>query len=283
MIEVKQSQILPATRSKTDPSGHRSIDAALLQMWGALRSCVGIGAFILLWQLLSTFEIINPLLLPSPTVLLSTMWDMIVDGSMFVHAAASLDRVLVGFAIAAAVGIALGVALGWWSVASELVRPIVEALRPIPPIAWTPLAILWFGVGNAPSYFLVFIGAVFPIFVNTFAAVKGLDRTQVNAALCLGAGPKLLVTDVIIPAALPIIFPGLRIALGVGWMCVVAAELIAAQSGLGYMIQQSRMLLQTNYVLTGMVVIGIIGFAMNAGMVWLEQRLIPWKVGRVRE
>ncbi|WP_081710850.1 MULTISPECIES: ABC transporter permease [unclassified Afipia] len=283
MIEVKQSQILSATRSKTDPSGHHSIDAAFLPMWGALRSCAGIGGFILLWQLLSTFEIINPLLLPSPIVLLSTMRDMIVDGSMFVHAAASLERVLVGFAIAAIVGMTLGVALGWWSLASELIKPIVEALRPIPPIAWTPLAILWFGVGNAPSYFLVFIGAVFPIFVNTFAAVKGLDHTQVNAARCLGAGPRLLVTDVVIPGALPIIFPGLRIALGVGWMCVVAAELIAAQSGLGYMIQQSRMLLQTHYVLTGMVVIGIIGFAMDVGMVWLERRLIPWKGGRTRE
>jgi NitT/TauT family transport system permease protein/sulfonate transport system permease protein len=108
--------------------------------------------------------------------------------------------------------------------------------------------------------------------------VRGLDRTQINAALCLGAGPRLLITDVVIPASLPIIFPGLRIALGVGWMCVVAAELIAAQSGLGYLIQQSRMLLQTQIVLTGMITIGIIGFVMNAGMIWLERRLIPWKI-----
>lgn len=280
-MEAKQVQTLSSPRPKTVSSAGRSVDAALISwMWTALRSSAGIGAVILIWQFLAAFEIINPLLLPPPTVLLSTMWDMLMDGSMLVHATASLDRVLVGFIIASIVGISLGVALGWWPFASELIKPIVEALRPIPPIAWTPLAILWFGVGNAPSYFLVFIGAVFPIFVNTFAAVKGLDRTQINAALCLGAGPKLLVTDVVVPAALPIIFPGLRIALGVGWMCVVAAELIAAQSGLGYMIQQSRMLLQTNYVLSGMIVIGIIGFAMNAGMVWLEHKLIPWKVER---
>jgi NitT/TauT family transport system permease protein/sulfonate transport system permease protein len=138
------------------------------------------------------------------------------------------------------------------------------------------MAILWFGVGDAPSYFLVFIGAVFPIFVNTFAAVRSIDRTQINAALCLGAGPLMLISDVLIPASLPIIFPGLRIGLGVGWMCVVAAELIAAQSGLGYMIQQNRVLLQTQNVIAGMITIGIIGFAMSAAMGAVERRLISW-------
>jgi ABC-type nitrate/sulfonate/bicarbonate transport system permease component len=227
---------------------------------------------------MAAFDIINPFLLPPPSKLAVTFWDMLVDGSLLVHAASSLERVVVGFIAAAFVGAVLGVALGWWPTVSEQLMPIVEAVRPIPPIAWTPLAILWFGIGNAPSYFLVFIVAVFPVFVNTFAAVRGLDRVQINAALCLGAGPRLLITDIVIPASLPVIFPGLRIALGVGWMCVVAAELIAAQSGLGYMIQQSRLLLQTQAVLVGMITIGMIGFIMNIGMLWLERRLIPWKV-----
>jgi len=171
----------------------------------------------------------------------------------------------------------LGVLLGWSRVLSELLRPIVESVRPIPPIAWTPIAILWFGVGNAPSYFLVFIGAVFPVFVNTFAAVRGIDRNQVNAALCLGASPWLLIRDVLIPASLPVIFPGLRIALGIGWMCVVTAELIAAQSGLGYMSQQNRVLLQTSNVVVGMMTIGVIGFAMSGVMGLVERRLAPWR------
>ena len=238
---------------------------------------VGAAAILLAWEACAGLDIINPFLLPPPSRLLSTFGEMLGNGLLLTHAAASLERVMVGFLIAAFMGMAAGVALGWWNTASELLQPIIEALRPIPPIAWTPLAILWFGIGNAPSYFLVFVGAVFPVFVNTFAAVRGLDRTQINAALCLGAGSRLLLTDVVIPASLPIIFPGLRIALGVGWMCVVAAELIAAQSGLGYLIQQSRLLLQTQNVLTGMIAIGIIGFAMNAGMLWLERRLIPWR------
>jgi ABC-type nitrate/sulfonate/bicarbonate transport system permease component len=107
--------------------------------------------------------------------------------------------------------------------------------------------------------------------------VRNIERTQINAALCLGATPTMLIWDVLIPGSLPVIFPGLRIALGVGWMCVVAAELIAAQSGLGYMIQQSRLLLQTQFVVTGMVVIGLIGFAMNAVMTAVERRLVPWQ------
>ena len=149
-------------------------------------------------------------------------------------------------------------------------------MRALRRVGWTRLGILWFGIGNAPSYFLVFIGAVFPVFVNTFSAVRNIDRTQINAALSLGAGPGILIRDVLIPASLPIIFPGLRIALGVGWMCVVAAELIAAQSGLGYMIQQNRVLLQTHNVVAGMITIGLVGFAMSALMSLLERRLLPW-------
>lgn len=241
-----------------------------------VRGLIGFGGFIALWQALASFGIINPFLLPAPTRLIGAAWDLALDGSLLRHVLASLERVFVGFVLAALCGIVLGIITGWSRALSDFLRPVIEALRPIPPIAWTPIAILWFGVGNAPSYFLVFIGAVFPIFVNTFAAVRGIDRTQINAALCLGAGPSLLVRDILIPASLPLIFPGLRIGLGIGWMCVVTAELIAAQSGLGYMIQQNRVLLQTQNVVAGMVTIGIIGFAMSAAMGTIERRLIGW-------
>lgn len=241
-----------------------------------VRHFVGFAVFIGIWQFLSTVGWINPVLLPSPERLVVALWELFDQGVLVTHTLASLWRVLIGFLLAALVGIAFGVVLGWSPILSDLMRPLVESLRPIPPIAWTPIAILWFGVGNAPSYFLVFIGAVFPVFVNTFSAVRNIDRTQINAALCLGAGPGIMIRDVLIPASLPIIFPGLRIALGVGWMCVVAAELIAAQSGLGYMIQQNRVLLQTQNVVAGMITIGVVGFAMSALMSLLEQRLIPW-------
>lgn len=243
----------------------------------ALRKIGGFLAVLSAWQLLASLGMINSFLLPPPIRLLSAAYELLRDGSLIQHILASLQRVVVGFLLAALVGMTLGILLGWSRVLSDLLRPVVESIRPIPPIAWTPIAILWFGVGNAPSYFLVFIGAVFPVFVNAFAAVRNIDRTQINAALCLGAGPSLLIRDVLIPASLPIIFPGLRIALGIGWMCVVTAELIAAQSGLGYMIQQNRVLLQTQNVVVGMIVIGIIGFAMSGVMSTVEQRVVPWR------
>ncbi len=238
---------------------------------------IGFAVFLAAWELLASAGLINAVLLPSPTTLFWAGGDLVRSGALARHVSASIERVLVGFALAALVGLTLGVVLGWFGALSDMIKPLVEALRPIPPIAWTPLAILWFGVGNAPSYFLVFVGAVFPVFVSTFSAVRNIERTQINAALCLGATPGMLIRDVLIPGALPVIFPGLRIALGVGWMCVVAAELIAAQSGLGYMIQQSRLLLQTQYVVAGMIVIGLIGFAMNAVMTVIERRLVPWQ------
>lgn len=241
-----------------------------------LRNITGLAVFVGLWQVAAGAGWINPVLLPAPATLAASAWELIADGILQRHTLASLNRVLTGFLLAAVCGLGLGVLLGWSPVLSDLFRPIVEALRPIPPIAWTPIAILWFGVGNAPSYFLVFIGAIFPVFINTFSAVRNIDRAQINAALCLGAKPGILIRDVLIPASLPVIFPGLRIALGVGWMCVVAAELIAAQSGLGYMIQQNRVLLQTQNVVTGMATIGVVGFAMSAVMERLERRLIPW-------
>ena len=241
------------------------------------RSSVGFLVVLGAWQLLAAAGWINAVLLPSPLRLVETFVEMAKDGTLARHVTASIERVIVGFVLASLAGLTCGVILGWFRGLSDFAKPVIEALRPIPPIAWTPIAILWFGIGNAPSYFLVFIGAVFPVFVNTFAAVRNIDRTQINAALCLGASPRMVIFDVLIPASLPVIFPGLRIALGVGWMCVVAAELIAAQSGLGYMIQQSRMLLQTQQVVTGMITIGIIGFAMNSLMTLAERRLIPWR------
>lgn len=241
-----------------------------------LRKTAGFAVVLGGWQLLAGTGVINAFLLPSPTRLVSAAYELLMDGSLFRHMLASLERVLIGFLLAALCGIVLGVLLGWSRAISDFVRPVIECLRPIPPIAWTPIAILWFGVGNAPSYFLVFIGAIFPVFINTFAAVHNIDRTQINAALCLGAGPTLLIRDILIPASLPVIFPGLRIALGIGWMCVVTAELIAAQSGLGYMIQQNRVLLQTQNVLVGMAAIGVVGFGMSGVMTAIERRVIPW-------
>jgi len=273
-VSADRATNLPAG-SRADASARRARLRALGERLA--RGSAGWVVIIAAWQGLASLGVISSFLFPSPLELVDATLELLLDGSLLRHVGASIERVLVGFLIAVAVGVPLGVLLGWSKIVCDVMRPVIEALRPIPPIAWTPIAILWFGIGNAPSYFLVFIGAVFPIFVNSFAAVRNVDRVQINAALCLGAGPALLIRDVLVPASLPVIFPGLRIGLSVGWMCVVAAELIAAQSGLGYMIQQSRVLMQTRYVVSGMVTIGLVGFAMSEAMGIIERRLLPWQ------
>ncbi|QRG06906.1 ABC transporter permease [Xanthobacter dioxanivorans] len=257
-------------------SAARPLPLARLLANGSVRAGLGLAAFFAFWQAVSGLGIVDGFLLPSPLAVAQALWDLALDGSLWIHLGASLQRVAVGFLLACIAGLALGLVCGWWRTVSDFVRPVVEALRPIPPLAWIPITILWFGLGDAASYFLVFLGAVFPAFVATYTAVRGLDRNQMNAALCLGAKPWQLFWDVLIPASLPIILPGLRIALGVGWMCVVTAELIAAQTGLGYLIQQSRMLFQINNVVAGMVTIGLVGFAMSAILERIERRVNAW-------
>ncbi|PIP86723.1 nitrate ABC transporter permease, partial [Candidatus Campbellbacteria bacterium CG22_combo_CG10-13_8_21_14_all_43_18] len=159
---------------------------------------------------------------------------------------------------------------------SRLISPILELLRPIPPIAWIPLAILWFGIGNNPAYFLVFLGAFFPIFSNTYLGVSSVEETYKRAAYSLGATKKEIITDIILPASMPQIFTGLKIGLGVGWMVVIAAELVGAQSGLGYMIQLNRFLLNSPEIITGMITIGVIGFLLNLLITKIEKMTTPW-------
>lgn len=231
------------------------------------------------WEIAGRTGAINTLVMPLPSTLVAAFVQDLADGSLWANIAASLQRVLIGFALSVVVGITLGVFLGWWRGLRETVLPVIEVIRPIPPIAWVPIAILWFGIGGGPAYFIVFIGSVFPVFLNTYSGVRGIDRNRINAALSLGASRAMLFRRVLLPAALPMIMTGLRIGIGVAWMCVVAAELIAAQSGLGYMIEWDRQLLRTDQVMVGMVTVGLLGFLTTSLVGLAERWLLPWREG----
>jgi len=235
------------------------------------------------WQLVST--VVLPRLAPSAATLMppplgvvAAFLDLLRSGEILVHILASLRRVIVAFAVAAATGVALGVAIGWWRGFGDLVDPLVEFVRPIPPLAWIPLAIIWFGIGDTQNMFIIFLGAFFPIVVNTIEGVRSVDRPLVWGALTLGGTWAQVLREIILPGALPLILTGLRIGLGVGWMALVAAELVAASSGLGFLIEDSRNLLFTERVLLGMGLIGLLGLAMDRLMRLLERRLTPWVV-----
>ena len=252
-----------------------------VEMTRTLRRFAAAVALLATWQVVSS--VVLPRLAPSAATLMPpplgvviAFLDLMRSGDLILHILASLRRVLVAFAVAALAGVALGVAIGWWRRFGDLVDPLVEFIRPIPPLAWIPLAIIWFGIGDAQNMFIIFLGAFFPIVVNAIEGVRSVDRPLIWAALTLGGTWPQILREIILPGALPLILTGLRIGLGVGWMALVAAELVAASSGLGFLIEDSRNLLFTERVLLGMVMIGLLGFAMDRLMRLIERRVTPW-------
>jgi ABC-type nitrate/sulfonate/bicarbonate transport system permease component len=166
--------------------------------------------------------------------------------------------------------------MGYWKVVDEQFDPLVEVLRPIPPLAWIPLSILWFGIGDIQNQFIIFLGMFFPILLNTIAGVKSVEPNLIRAARCLGASETRILRRIVLPAALPQIMTGIRVGMGFGWMALVAAELIGANSGLGFLINDARTVLRTDYVIVGMITIGLVGLSIDQFIRLLGRRVMPW-------
>ena len=242
-----------------------------------LRMIFPLACFLAVWQVFSLTGSLNQSFIPSPIVIVKDLMDLLLNGSLAMDVLESVKRVLIGFMLASVVGISLGVICGMNKRIYNFLNPLIEIFRPIPPIAWVPLAILWLGLGDKPAFFLVFLGAFFPIFTGTYSGITSLDGIYQRAAYSLGATRKKFITDILLPSALPNIFVGLKVGLGIGWMSVIVAEMVGAQSGLGYMIQLNRIMLEIPGVIVGMVIIGSIGFLMNKAVVSTERCLMPWK------
>jgi NitT/TauT family transport system permease protein len=190
---------------------------------------------------------------------------------------ASALRVFGGFALASALGILAGVAIGWSRVFEKTLEPTLQMLRPIPPVSWIPLAIIWFGIANKPAIFLVFLGAFFPVLMNTIHGVKTVDHNLVRAGAMMGATGRQLLTGIVFPAALPSIFSGLRIAIGSAWMLTVTAEMVAVKSGLGYVLWDSYYFLRYDLVLAAMISIGLLGYLSDLGLKAIMARVLHWQ------
>ena len=212
---------------------------------------------------------------PTPWQVVVGAWELAEDGTLWEHIGASLFRVGTGFGLAVLVAVPLGLWMGWVSGAYRTLNPIFQMLRPISPIAWIPLAILWFGVGDVSPIFLIFIASVFPMIVQTTSGVHTIERRYLRAAANFGVSRTVLFRRVVIPAVLPEIIVGMRIGIGVAWLVVVAAEMIALRSGLGYMIMDSRNAgNRYDLVVAGMIIIGAIGLLLD-GITRLLDRLRP--------
>lgn len=273
---VSRAEIRPVTEKS---SGKDSIRDQL-RTWTSAPAARGLIGFILLfgtWQGLAMSGLIEPTILPPPSDVIEAGQSSIADGTLLENVVASLQRVVAGYVVGAALGILLGVLTGGSVFFRQAISPMLELIRPIPPIAWIPLAVLWFGIGNAPAIFIVALSTVFLVYVTTAAAVESIDRVYLNAAKSLGATRWMLVKDVAFKAILVQILTALRVGLGGAWIAVVAAELVGADSGLGYMIQLNQQLLRTDQVIVGMITIGVIGFAMNWLMMRAQVALTPWE------
>ena len=279
-VSIDDAQALPASPVAA-PLGIR------LRKWlfgavSALPNLIFLAVVILFWQFISKVWLprIDPqmsVLMPAPTTIAVTAAGMIASGELFYHMIASLKREVFAFLFAAA-AIPLGIAMGWWRQVYSQVNPIMEILRPIPPLAWIPLSILWFGLGDEQNEFIIFLGMFFPILVNTIVGVKNIDPNLVRAARSLGAPEHKVLIRIVLKGALPQIITGVRIGLGVGWMALVAAELVGASSGLGFLINDARSMLRTDTITVGMLTIGLIGLLIDTAIRVLSRRLLPWSL-----
>ena len=215
-----------------------------------------------IWQFFSSV-LFNPFLIPPPSEVFRTAVPMLASGEIFTDIAISMSRILVGFLIGSAAAIVIGVLLGRIRLLHDLLDPIVELLRYLSPTAMIPIAVIWFGIGELSKYFLIFWGTFFIVLINTTAGVWRAPIARQRAAECLGANQLQIFTLIVIPSAVPYIVTGMRIAMASSFMSIIPAEILAADSGIGYLLQKSSMLLQTNRIFVALVTICVLGFVVD--------------------
>jgi NitT/TauT family transport system permease protein len=249
----------------------------------ALLPISGIALLVVLWDI--ALRLGGATLLPRPLAVVRAIGELAQKGFLVKHVVASLFRVTWGYLAAVVVGVPLGIVLGWYRRGGMAVAPLLEVLRPISPLAWIPVAILWFGVGDVSAVFIIFLGALFPITLTAMNAVRGVDLVHVDAGRNFGLRAPELLRRVIYPATLPQILVGLRLSLGIAWLVVVAAEMIAVSSGLGFLIIDARNAgNRYDLVVAGMVLIGMIGIALDSAMRALERsKALAWGYSAARE
>jgi ABC-type nitrate/sulfonate/bicarbonate transport system permease component len=239
---------------------------------------------VAIWQLLSLSSLFVHQLLPSPWETVLSIKALSVSGlpqgyKLITHITESLYRVLYGFFLALMVAIPLGIMMGWSRVLREMITPLVEIIRPIPPLAWIPLAIFWFGIGLKSSVFIIFLGALFPILLSTVSGVLSVDILLIEAARTLGARRRDIYLKILIPGATPAIYTGARIGMGIAWMTLIAAEFTGVKSGygLGYMIMVARDIQRPDHIVAGMVIIGLIGYILDICLRGVEHAMLRWR------
>ncbi|MET3927041.1 ABC transporter permease subunit [Devosia sp. 2618] len=238
------------------------------------------AAVLLIWQIASTSGWVSPVFLPPPGAIVAAFGRLIqigyVDSTLLQHTLTSLGRVFAALTCSIAIAVPAGLLIATSPIGRGILDPIIEFLRPLPPLAYLPLVIIWFGIGEPSKVLVISLSMIPAITIATASGVRAASRSQVNAARAFGASPAQLLWNVLLPSALPSIITGIRIALGAGWTTLVAAELVAAGRGLGYMIQSAAQFLVTDVVIAGILVISAIAFAFEALLRFIERKYVPW-------
>ena len=235
---------------------------------------------IVFWHVMSVYILQNPFILPAPIEVVQGIGRITsgyLGGNLLYHTGSSLLIVMTGYVVGVVIGLPLGITMAWYEPVNRAVGPIVAVLRPIPTPAWIPLAILWFGNGMSGKIFVIIIATIVPCVFNSFTAIRETPQDMIDAAKTMGASDKTLLFEVALPSGLPTILAGMRIALGNAWATVVAAELIAASAGLGFLILAGYRNFEAPVMAAGMVSIAVVGLIMNAGFKRFEDWIAPWR------
>ena len=277
-VQAAAAPAAPAP-SPAPASGPKAGEASGSLWW---LSALSLAGFLAVWYAVVRFEIISHTLLASPEEVLTTFISKLThrapDGATLgAHFKTSLTLALTGYLSAVVVGVPLGLIMGWFRKADDIIKPIFEMIRPIPPIAWIPLAILWLGIGLPAKAFIIWLSAFVPSVINSYAGIKLTEPVLISVSRTFGASNWETFLRVGAPSALPMVFTGLRLSLSSAWMTLVAAELLAATEGLGYMIQMGRTLARPDVIIVGMLTIGCTGAAMAFLLEKLERKLAPWR------
>ena len=240
-------------------------------------SVVSILMLIALWQLICTVNLVSSLFLPSPTQIITALLSMISDGEIAASLSASLYRIFLGFALGSLLGLVVGLVTGASALADKIGNPIVNALYPIPKIALLPLFILWLGIGELSKITIIAMGVFFPVAINTYSGVKNVDPLLIKVAVSFNASWWQTMKSVVLPSSLPMIFAGLRLAAGTSLLLLVAAEMIAAQEGIGALILHYGDLMITDRLMAGVIVLSVLGLVFNLILQFVERKVIPWK------
>ncbi len=249
---------------------------------GLITALISLAVMLLVWYVLTSGTgLISPARFPTPAEVGQALRQITLDGysngRLHEHALRSIGLVTVGFVVASSLGVVLGLAMGANRRVEALVNPVFLLLRPIPPLAWIPLAIVWLGLGNAAKVMVIFVSAFVPSVINSYAGVRQIERPIFEAAAMLDARGWRYWREVLVPGALPSIFTGLRLSLQASWTTLVAAELVGAIAGLGQILNQGAQDIYPAMILVGMISVALCGWLMTLGLGWVERRAMPWR------